>query len=319
ISASFSLTRQAVLLGYLPRLKMLQTSEEQSGQIYIGGINWILMLATIGLVLSFRKSINLAGAYGVAVSTTMVITTILMFITAKEKWKWPLWIVILITVFFLLIDLSFMGSNLFKIWQGGYFPLIVAGIVFALMIVWRTGNARMTPVEGKKQRSTKTFMKRINQLSPERVQGTAVFMTDNIEQVSLLMMRQLEFFKVLNESVILLELEIMDEPKVSADKRVDVKDLGQGIFQIVVHFGFMENPNIPSILKNTEVFGEPIDLESVIYYIEYPRIAFGGKWGKKKIIANLYSFMARNSANPVEFFKIPFDQVLEVGVRVHLK
>ncbi len=319
ISASFSLTRQAVLLGYLPHLRMVQTSKEQPGQIYIAGINWILMIATIGLVLAFRKSVNLAGAYGVAVSTTMVITTLLMFVVASEKWKWPLWTVIAITACFLTIDLLFMASNFFKIWQGGYFPLIVAGIVFLMMTVWRTGNKHMTPIEGKRKRSVKTFMHNIGRISPERVKGTAVFLTDDIQKVSLLLIRQLESFKVLNEEVILLMPEITDEPRVPSEGRVKVNDLGKGIIQMTIHFGFMENPNIPNMLKETKISGKPIDLESVIYYIEYPRIVYGGKWGRKKIIAKMFSYMARNAANPVEFFRIPLDQVLEVGVRVHMQ
>jgi len=319
ISASFSLTRQAVILGYLPQLKLLQTSSKQAGQIYIPGINFILMIATIGLVLGFRKSVNLAGAYGVAVSMTMLITTILMFIVAREKWKWHLAAIIPITLFFSVIDLAFMSSNLFKITRGGYFPLLVGGIVFTLMMVWRTGNARMAPVGGKKQRSLKTFMKRIKKLSPDRFPGTAVFLTSEIEQVSLLMTRYLEFFKVLNEDVILLKPEIMDEPKVPADKRIEVEDLGEGITKLIVHFGFMENPNIPNILKNEEISGKSIDLEKVVYYIEYPRMVYGGNWNRKKFIAKVYSFMAKNAANPIAFFGIPLDQVLEVGVRVHLK
>lgn len=319
ISASFSLTRQAVILGYLPQLKLLQTSSKQAGQIYIPGINFILMIATIGLVLGFRKSVNLAGAYGVAVSMTMLITTILMFIVAREKWKWHLASIIPVTLFFSAIDLAFMSSNLFKITRGGYFPLLVGGIVFTLMMVWRTGNARMAPVGGKKQRSLKTFMKRIKKLSPDRFPGTAVFLTGEIEQVSLLMTRYLEFFKVLNEDVILLKPEIMDEPKVPADKRIEVEDLGEGITKLIVHFGFMENPNIPNILKNEEISGKSIDLEKVVYYIEYPRMVYGGNWNRKKFIAKVYSFMAKNAANPIAFFGIPLDQVLEVGVRVHLK
>jgi len=256
------------------------------------------MIATIGLVLGFRKSVNLAGAYGVAVSMTMLITTILMFIVAREKWKWHLAAIIPITLFFSVIDLAFMSSNLFKITRGGYFPLLVGG---------------------KKQRSLKTFMKRIKKLSPDRFPGTAVFLTSEIEQVSLLMTRYLEFFKVLNEDVILLKPEIMDEPKVPADKRIEVEDLGEGITKLIVHFGFMENPNIPNILKNEEISGKSIDLEKVVYYIEYPRMVYGGNWNRKKFIAKVYSFMAKNAANPIAFFGIPLDQVLEVGVRVHLK
>ena len=319
ISASFSLTRQAVLLGYLPHLKMVQTSADQPGQIYISGVNWILMMTTIGLVLGFRKSVNLAGAYGVAVSTTMVITTLLMFIVAREKWRWPLPVIIGITLFFIAIDILFMASNMFKIWQGGYFPLLVAAIVFTLMTVWRSGSAHMAPVEGKRKRSANTFMKNIKKKSPERVPGTAVFLTDDPKKVSLLLMHQLEFFNAVNEKVILLMPEIMDEPKVSPENRIKIKELGKGIIRLTVHFGFMENPNIPNILKDNDVLGKKAELDKVVYYTEYPRIVFGGKWGRKKFIARVYSFMARNSANPVEFFKIPRDQVLEVGVRVRFQ
>ncbi len=319
ISASFSLTRQAVILGYLPQLKLLQTSSKQIGQIFIPSVNLILMVATVGLVLGFRESVNLAGAYGVAVSMTMLITTILMFIVAREKWNWSIWTVLPITIFFFLIDLAFMSSNLFKITQGGYFPILVGVIVFTLMMVWRTGNARMAPVGGRKKRSLETFINQIEKNSPKRFPGIAVFLTDDIEQVSLLMMRYLEFFQVLNEDVILLMPEIMDEPKVPADERTEMQDLGNGITKLTVRFGFMENPNIPVILKNTKISGKTIDLEHVIYYIEYPRIVYGGNWNWKKFIAIVYSFMARNAANPIAFFKIPFDQVLEVGVRVHLK
>ena len=319
ISASFSLTRQAVLLGYLPHLKIVQTSEDQPGQVYISGINWILMLATIGLVLGFKKSVNLAGAYGIAVSTTMVITTILMFIVAREKWKWPLYAIIPLTVVFLGIDLGYMASNMFKIWKGGFFPIMIALLVFLLMLVWRTGNARMDPLGGKKSRSVETFMKLLKKHAPERVSGTAVFLTANISEVSLLLMRQLEFFRVVNEEVILLLPEIMDVPKVHVDQRVEVRDLGSGIIQMTIKFGFMENPNIPSILRNSKFNRKKVDPEKIIYYIEYPRIVYGGSRGSKKFIAKIFSFMARNSANPVEFFRIPVDQVLEVGVRVHLR
>ncbi|MFB6317156.1 potassium transporter Kup [Saccharicrinis sp. FJH54] len=319
ISASFSLTRQAVILGYLPQLKLLQTSSKQSGQIYIPGINFMLMIAAIGLVIGFRKSVNLAGAYGVAVSMTMLITTILMFKVATEKWKWSLAYVIPVTLFFILIDISFLTSNMFKIARGGYFPIIIGITVFTLMMVWHTGTARMVPVGGKKQRSLKTFIENIKRNKPDRFPGTAVFMTSEIEQVSLLMMRYLEFFKVLNEKVILLNPEIMDEPKVPPEKRVEVEDLGSGITKLVVHFGFMENPNIPNILKNLEISGKKIELDQIVYYIEYPRMEYGGKWNRKKFIAKLYSYMARNAANPVSFFKIPYNQVLEVGVRVYIK
>jgi len=319
ISASFSLTRQAVILGYLPQLKLLQTSSKQAGQIYIPFVNLLLMIATIGLVLGFKRSVNLAGAYGVAVSMTMLITTILMFIAAREKWNWPLTVVVLITTLFLLIDLAFLSANMFKITKGGYFPILIGLAVFTLMMVWHTGNARLVPAGGKKQRSLDTFMERIKEVTPERFPGTAVFLTTEIEQVSLLMMRYLEFFKVLNEDVILLMPEIKAEPRVPSDKRVEVEDLGEGITKIVVHFGFMENPNIPNILKNTEINGKTVDIEKVVYYVEYPRMMYGGKWNSKKFISTVYSFMAKNAANPISFFGIPFDQVLEVGVRVSLK
>ncbi len=319
ISASFSLTRQAVILGYLPQLKLLQTSSKQAGQIYIPMVNYILMIATIGLVLGFQKSVNLAGAYGVAVSMTMLITTVLMFITAREKWKWHLAIVLPVTVFFLLIDIAFLSANMFKIAKGGYFPIMIGIVIFLLMMIWHTGNARMVPAGGKKQRSLDSFMRRIKKLSPERFPGTAVFLTNEIEQVSLLMMRYLEFVKVLNENVVLLVPEIEDKPRVSSDDRVEEEDLGEGITKLVVHFGYMENPNIPNILKSTEINGKKIDIEKVVYYIEYPRMMYGGKGFRKKFISKVYSFMAKNAANPISFFGIPFDQVLEVGVRVSLK
>ncbi|MCB0807267.1 MAG: KUP/HAK/KT family potassium transporter [Bacteroidales bacterium] len=319
ISASFSLTRQAVLLGFLPRLKIVQTSSSQPGQIYISGVNWVLMVATIGLVIGFQKSVNLAGAYGVAVSTTMVITTILMFIVAKEKWKWPLWLTVTISVFFMVLDLLFLGANYFKITHGGWFPLLIAGMVFMIIFVWRTGQKRMAPVEGKRKTSLKSFMLDLKKKSPERIPGTAVYLTKEIKNVSLLLLRQLDFMKVLNERVVLLTAEIMDEPKIEKDKRLSVKDLGKGIQQVIVHYGFMENPNVPNVLKDEKVLGEDANLQNIIYYIEYPRIVFGGRWGWKKFIAKIFSFMARNAANPIEFFKIPFDQVFEVGVRVHLR
>ena len=319
ISASFSLTRQAVILGYLPQLKLLQTSSKQAGQVFIPVVNVILMIATIGLVLGFRESVNLAGAYGVAVSMTMLITTILMFIAAREKWKWPLALVTTITIFFILIDLAFLSSNMFKITQGGYFPILIGIVVFTLMIVWHTGQTRLVPAGGKKHRSLDTFMKRIKKLSPERFPGTAVFLTGEIEQVSLLMMRYLEFFKVLNEDVILLMPDIMDEPHVTSEKRVEVEDMGEGITKVVIKFGFMENPNVPNILKHIEINGKTIDVEKVVYYMEYPRMMYSGKWNTKKFISTVYSFMAKNAANPISFFGIPYDQVLEVGVRVKLR
>ncbi len=229
ISGAFSLTRQAVQLGYLPRLKVMQTSETQFGQIYMPAINWILMISCIGLVLGFRSSSNLASAYGVAVTTDMVFTTILFAVVALTRWNWSKWIVGLMILAMLTIDLSFWGANLVKIPTGGWFPLVIAGLMFTVMTTWKRGRRILGDRLQDKIVPHQEFIEKVQKENPKRITGTAIFMDSNPEGTPQALLHNLEHNKVLHERVILLSLITREIPEVPDEERIEIKPLGENI------------------------------------------------------------------------------------------
>jgi KUP system potassium uptake protein len=319
ISGVFSLTRQAALLGLFPHVHVFQTSAERIGQIYIPAVNWLLMIATLLMVFAFRTSGNLAAAYGVAVSTTMVITTLLAYGVARERWRWSLLSVLVFTMGFLAVDLSFFIANIFRIVEGGWVPLLVGGLVFFLISTWKRGRAIVRERLEGASIPLDTFVRRIAEKPPLRVPGTAIFMSGNPKGTPPMLLRHLELNQVLHEKVILLTVIIEDVPRIWPSQRVEITQRSQRIFQVLMHFGFMENPNVPRTLARIRREELDIDPKTVTYYVgsrtllpthEKPGMAL---WRER-----LFAFLTRTSAQPVAVYGIPPERVIELGIQVEI-
>jgi len=319
ISGAFSLTRQAVQLGQCPHIHIIQTSSEEIGQIYIPSVNWLLMIVTISLVFGFGTSSELAGAYGVAVTTTMVITMMLAFFVAIDKWHWHPVAVGLITFMFLTVDMAFFGANMLKIEAGGWFPLAAGGIVFTMMTTWRQGRKTLTQRLKKTKEPLEHFLLRIAAHPPLRVPGTAVFMVEHVPGTPLQLLHHLTHNQVLHEQVILLSVVTKEVPWITPEKRLEVIRLEQGFSQVIVNYGFMQSPNVPVALRKCESFGLKVNIESTTYYLAretlIPSLKLRGMilWREK-----LFSFMTRNALPATDFFRIPPERVVELGIRIEI-
>jgi len=318
ISGAFSLTRQAVQLGYFPRLKVEQTSETQFGQIYMPGINWILMIACIGLVIGFQTSSNLASAYGVAVTTDMVFTTILFAVVARNRWKWSKWLVALMGLILLTIDLGFWGANLPKIPSGGWFPLVIAGVMFTVMTTWKHGRSILGDRLSEKIVPHKKFIQRIEQEEPRRIPGTAVFMDSNPKGTPQALLHNLEHNKILNERVILLTLIPREIPHVPDKERIDIKSLGHNIYSINASIGFTEDPDVPAILRKCETDGTGFEISETTFFLGRETMLATKKPGMAIWREKLFAWMSRNAERAASHFRIPSDRVIEIGTQIEL-
>jgi KUP system potassium uptake protein len=318
ISGAFSLTRQAVQLGYLPRVEIVHTSSAAIGQIYIPGLNWLLMLATIGLVLGFRASTRLASAYGVAVTTTMVVTTLLAAVVARRVWGWSLWAVGAVTAGFLAVDLAFFGANIVKVAEGGWFPLLVGVGVYTLMRTWDCGRQILSDLVARDALPFEEFVASTQPDSPVRVPGTAVFMSRNPQATPTSLLHNLKHNHVLHRQVVLLTVLAEEVPQVPAVERVRVEPLGKGFFRVVARYGFMENPELSGMLEGARAQGLDLDLMKTSFFLgrdtlvpaEHPAMAL---WREK-----LFAVMARNALRPTDFFRIPPNRVVELGMQVRI-
>lgn len=318
ISGAFSLTRQAVQLGYLPRLKVEQTSETQFGQIYMPAINWILMIACIGLVLGFRSSSNLASAYGVAVTTDMVFTTLLFAVVARTRWKWSRWAVGFMGAALLTIDLSFWGANLPKIPTGGWFPLVIAGIMFVVMTTWKRGRKILGKRLSEKIISHEDFIQKVHEYNPQRISGTAVFMDSNPKGTPQALLHNLEHNKVLHERVVLLTLLSEDIPHIKEEERIEIKSLGENIYRINARIGFAEDPNVPELLEQCQTDGKTFEIEQTTFYLGRETMLATAKPGMAIWREKLFAWMSRNARRAASYFSIPSDRVVEIGTQIEL-
>lgn len=316
ISGAFSLTRQAVQMGYSPRVEIEHTSSEEIGQIYIPGINWGLLLATIGVVIGFKSSSGIAGAYGVAVSLTMVITTVLAYFVARELWGWKLWQAALLLGGFLLIDLAFFGANILKLGQGGWFPLAIAAAVFALMTTWKAGRRLLAERLRSGGMPLDLFLD--NVATTNRVPGVAVFMTQEPDGVPVTLLHNLKHNKVLHERVVLLTIMGEEIPYVRSAERLVVKDLGKGFHRIIGRFGFMEDPDVPEMLERAKAFGLEFKPLETTYFLGRETLIPSQKPGMAKWRTRLFGFMSRNAHRATAYFRIPPNRVVELGAVVEL-
>ena len=316
ISGAFSLTRQAVLLGYSPRVRIEHTSAREIGQIYIPSVNWALMIATIALVVGFRSSSNLAAAYGVAVTTTMAITTMLMAVVARELWKWSLAASILLAGIFLIPDLAFFGANIVKVPHGGWFPLVVAAGIFVLMTTWRRGreilNARL--VEGALP--IEVFMRDVDRVY--RVQGTGIYMSRTKEGVPAALLHNFKHNKVLHQTVALLTVLTEDRPHVPEEERLSVSDLGAGFFRIVARRGFMEDVSVPDLLERIEQPGLQFPPGDTSFFLGKETIFATRLPGMALWRERLFALMSRNARSATHFFCLPPSRVVELGAQIEI-
>ncbi len=319
ITGAFSLTRQAVQLGLMPRLRVVQTSAEMYGQIYVPTVNWVLMAATILLVLAFQTSANLAAAYGIAVNSTMLVTTILAFNVARERGGWSLGAALLFLVGFLSVDLVYFSSNLMKLPQGGWFPITVGIVFFTIMATWRRGGELLSAQADKETEEAETLQARLKQLDVARVPGTAVFLTGRVSKIPPALSFHVRRNKALQEQVVMLTVLTEDVPRIAVGERLEITQHEEGIWRVIFHYGYMQTPNVPSDLATCKQQGLMVDLDDTTYYISHRSLVHGRKKGGMAGWRDrLFSFMVRNSMDATASYHIPSDLTVEMGVRVRI-
>ncbi len=319
ISGVFSLTRQAISLGFCPRMKINHTSSHEIGQIYIPAMNWALMICTIWLVLEFRTSSNMVGAYGIAVSLTMLITTIFALLVAMYRWKWKPVTVGVLAVILIAVDLVYLIANSIKIPNGGWFPLLIALVIFSMMTTWKRGR-RILAVRLRAQ--SDTFEELVNRPLPTdifRPPGTAVFMTSDPELVPPAMSRNIQHNRVLHERTILLSILTRDIPRVNAANRVRLDKYPHNVFRVTCSFGFMESPTIQAVLASMETKGLTIPIDEITFFLGRETLIAAKRAGGMAIWReHMFSFMSRNAYRATQFFRIPPNQVVEIGSQIEL-
>lgn len=319
ISGVFSLTRQAILLGFCPRLQVVHTSSEEIGQIYVPAVNWGLMAATIWLVLTFQTSSNLAGAYGVAVAMTMMITGSLALVVARQRWRWS-WLVIggLATLFF-AVDFAFFIANAVKIPDGGWFPLMIAGGIFAMMTTWKRGRRILSIRLRARTKTLMHFLQDDVNDKIHRIPGTAVFMTSDPEMTPPALARNLKHNMVLHDLIVILSVMTKEVPRVGRADRVKLENLRNGFFRVTCNFGFMETPSIHEVFEACRLKGLDIHMDEVTFFLGRETLIAAKRGGGMALWReHLFAFMSRNAQKATQFFQIPPDQVIEIGSQIEL-
>jgi KUP system potassium uptake protein len=318
ISGAFSVTHQAIQLGYLPRLRTEHTSERAAGQIYIPAVNWLLLAMVILLVLGFRESGRLASAYGIAVTGTMLITTMMLGILVFQVWRWNKILASLVIGLFLLVDSIFFASNITKVADGGWFPLLIAAISFTVLTTWAKGRALMRERLQQSALPLPVFIKSTAE-SVHRVRGTSVFLSTSADTVPAALLHNLKHNQVLHERVLILNVKVEDVPHVPAAKRTEVHDAGHGFYRVVLHYGFMQEVDIPHDLAKIKTCGEPFNMMSTSFFLGRQKLIASKKapgmalWREK-----LFAWMLKNSESAMEFFKLPTNRVVELGSQLQI-
>jgi KUP system potassium uptake protein len=318
ISGAFSLTHQAVQLGYTPRLEISHTSARERGQIYVPGINWALMLSCIALVLGFQSSTRLAAAYGIAVTSTMVITTILLYAVVRRRWKWRRWPAVLLCGTFLAVDTAFFGANLLKVAHGGWFPLVVALVVFTLMSTWKTGRRVLSDRLRRSTVPLRPFLQGIALEPVVRVPGIAVFMYSNPHGVPPALLHNLKHNRVLHETVIILTVETQEIPRVEPADRLEVAPLDHGFYRVILRYGFMEEPDVPAELARLRLPGLHLEPQQLSYFLSRETLLatqHPGMWIWRE---HLFAWMTRNARPATSYFNLPPNRVVELGMQVEI-
>jgi len=314
ITGAFSMTRQAIQLGWMPRLPIKQTSQAGYGQIYVGPVNWLLMLITLGLAVGFGKSDHLAAAYGIAVSATMLMTSALLFIAMREIWHWSLPAAGAVAGVFLVVDAGFVAANFMKIADGGYVPLVLASLVYGVMWVWHSGAQSMSArIEGRLMPIGELLTQLAERRIP-RVPGTAVFITRTHKDAPPVLVWHLKHNRALHERVLILTAVIESVPRIRRGERLKVEEVAPGIWRAIARFGFMERPDIPALLRQANTLGCKLKLDDVTYYVGHETVIRrdDGK-GLPRVVETMFAFLQRNSMQVSDYFRLPADSVVELG------
>jgi len=318
ITGAFSLTRQALQLGYIPRLHVSHTSHHEIGQVYVPIVNWILLVCTVGVVIGFGSSGGIAGAYGLSVVLLMVVTTILMFICSRKIWGWPLLVSGLILLSMLSIDITFLGSNLLKFKQGAWFPLLIASLLYFVFITWKRGRTILGDKIRREQLPMNLLLSDLDKNPTFRVPGTAVFMASNALGVPRTLLHNLKHNRVLHERVILLTILTEDLPRVSTHKRIEINELGHNFIRIIAHYGFMETPNVPNILDLARNHGLEYVPNDTTFFLGRETLVLGRSRHMYKFQKHLFIFMSRIAQDATQHFGIPTNRAIEIGIQVEI-
>jgi KUP system potassium uptake protein len=314
ITGAYSMTRQAIQLGWLPRLQITQTSEQGYGQIYVGAVNWLLMIVTLGLTIGFGKSDNLAAAYGIAVSATMLMTTALLFIAMREIWCWTLPAAAAVASAFFIVDAAFLAANLAKVADGGYVPLLLAAAVYGVMLIWHTGAQAVSARLQETVVPIATFMARIAEGRIPRVPGTAVFLTRTERDAPPVMVWHLKHNRALHERLFVLTVRTEAVPWIEDATRLDFKEIAPRFWRATARYGFMERPDIPALLRTARAGGCGVGLADVTYYVGHETVVpSDSEKGLPRWLEALFAAMQRNSVHVSDYFQLPRDAVVEIG------
>src|SRR5271169_1700592 len=310
ITGAFSMTRQAIQLGWLPRLQITQTAAEGYGQIYVGVVNWLLMIVTLGLTIGFGKSDNLAAAYGIAVSATMLMTSALLFIAMREIWHWSLLGAGAVAGFFFIVDAGFVAANFMKITDGGYVPLLLAVTVYGVMWIWHSGAQSVSARIQDHLMPISELLRQIAEQQIPRVPGTAVFLTRTQKDAPPVLVWHLKHNRALHERVFILTTITEPVPRIRRGERLKVEDVAPGIWRATARFGFMERPDVPALLRQANALGCRLRLDDVTYYVGHETVIRrdDGK-GLPRIVETLFAYLQRNSLHVSDYFRLPADSV----------
>jgi KUP system potassium uptake protein len=314
ITGAFSMTRQAINLGLLPRLHIEQTSAEGYGQIYLPAVNYLLMLATLALAVGFGNSSNLAAAYGIAVSATMLATTILLSMAMREIWSWPLPAVIVIGIGFAVVDAGFLSANMTKVAHGGWVPLLLGALICGVILVWQTGIAAVQRQLDAMQVPLRDIAARLASGDIPRVPGTAVFVARLTREVPPLVVWHLKHIRSLHETIVIVDVVTELIPYVADENRTEVREIAPRIWRVHAHYGFMEQPDLPALLERARARGYPVDPSNVTYFVGRGTIVAreDGK-GLPRLVEKTFAFLVHNSSEAIGYFRLPSDMVVEIG------
>jgi KUP system potassium uptake protein len=314
ITGAFSLTRQAMQLGWFPGMHIRQTSDTEYGQIYVPFVNWLMMVMTVALTIGFGSSARLAGAYGTAVSTTMLLTTALLYNMMRSRWEWPIWAAGLTSGIFLTIDLFFFASNLLKIAEGGWVPLMIGAIIFIVMISWLGGAAAMARKQGTLATTAGMFRRRLSAKGIARPPGTIVFLTRMTDKVPPQMVRHLEQFHAMPQTIIALTVRFCTIPRVGTENRLELSEAFPGFWEMTVNYGFVEVPDLPLALKGAKARGCPADFARAVYVAAPDRIIRDRE--QRHLMRwqiPLFAFLFRNAVHAVDRFNLPPENFVEIA------
>ncbi len=318
ISGAFSITMQAMQLGFSPRIKAMHTSESEIGQIYLPGINWLLLASVIALVLGFRSSSNLAAAYGIAVTGTMLITNLLVFVVARNQWGWKLWQAFFCVLPFVLIDFAFFSANSIKLTDGGWFPLVFGLGVFTVLSTWKRGREVLHQKLGQDSIELPSFIESLALGGATRVPGTGIFLTGRPQGVPRAMLHSLKHYKVLHERMVIVTVRIFDVPYVPEIDRVEIHDLGESFWQVTIQYGFKDEPDIPAALAMCAHFGLEFDMMDTTFFLGRETLIPRSNKDMAYWRVLLFATIFRNASSLTDFFKIPANRVVELGSQVNI-